>query len=86
MVHITSYIIPSGDIIISQGDDGDNFYLVDEGAVDVFIGNIGSIEDAKCVKTCEKGDSFGELAIMYNAPRAVSRAVLVYVYCMLVVS
>ena len=63
------------DIIINQGDDGDNFYLVDEGAVDVFITTIGSNEDAKLVKTCEKGDSFGELAIMYNAPRAVSRAV-----------
>jgi cAMP-dependent protein kinase regulator len=63
-----------GDIIINQGDDGDNFYIIDNGSVDVLIKTIGSDEDAKLVKTCVAGDSFGELAIMYNAPRAVSDA------------
>lgn len=60
------------DIIINQGDDGDNFYIIDTGSVEVFIKTVGSEEDAKLVKTCEAGDSFGELAIMYNAPRAAS--------------
>jgi cAMP-dependent protein kinase regulator len=63
-----------GDIIINQGDDGDNFYIIDNGSVDVLIKTIGSDEEAKLVKTCVAGDSFGELAIMYNAPRAVSDA------------
>eukprot|EP00804_Cyclotella_cryptica_P000088 CCRYP_013726-RA/>CCRYP_013726-RA protein AED:0.42 eAED:0.42 QI:94/1/0.4/1/0.75/0.6/5/0/398 len=61
-----------GDIIINQGDDGDNFYIIDAGSVDVFIKTIGSDDDANMVKTCMAGDSFGELAIMYNAPRAAS--------------
>lgn len=60
------------DIIINQGDDGDNFYTIDTGTVEVFIKTLGSDEEAKLVKTCEAGDSFGELAIMYNAPRAAS--------------
>lgn len=61
------------DIIINQGDDGDNFYIIDSGSVNVFIKTLGgSDEEAKLVKTCVAGDSFGELAIMYNAPRAVS--------------
>lgn len=59
-----------GDIIISQGDDGDNFYIVDSGSVEVFI-DVGDACEKK-VKTCAAGESFGELAIMYNAPRAAS--------------
>jgi cAMP-dependent protein kinase regulator len=61
-----------GDIIINQGDDGDNFYIIDTGSVEVFIKTVGSEEEAKLVKTCKAGDSFGELAIMYNSPRAAS--------------
>lgn len=60
-----------GDVIISQGDDGDNFYVVDSGAVEVFITSKDTGE-RNLVKTCEAGDSFGELAILYNAPRAAS--------------
>lgn len=63
-----------GDIIINQGDTGDNFYILERGSVEVFIKTIGTDEAAKLVKTCEAGDSFGELAIMYNAPRAVSQS------------
>ncbi|KAL9187954.1 hypothetical protein ACHAXT_006332 [Thalassiosira profunda] len=59
-----------GDVIIAQGDDGDNFYILDQGTVEVFIES--SDGEKKLVKTCEAGDSFGELAIMYNAPRAAS--------------
>lgn len=60
-----------GDVIIRQGDDGDNFYVVDSGVVEVFIDS-GDNGERNLVKTCEAGDAFGELAIMYNAPRAAS--------------
>ena len=59
-----------GDVIIQQGDTGDNFYIIDIGIVEVFIDS--SDGERNLVKTCEAGDSFGELAIMYNAPRAAS--------------
>ncbi|KAK1749254.1 putative cAMP-dependent protein kinase regulatory subunit [Skeletonema marinoi] len=59
-----------GDVIIRQGDeDGDKFYCIDSGVVDIFI-NDG--EERKLVKTCQAGDSFGELALLYGAPRAAS--------------
>lgn len=61
---------PSGDYIIKQGDDGDNFYVVDSGSMDVFK-KVGDAPEKK-VWNYEAGDSFGELAIMYNAPRAAS--------------
>lgn len=60
-----------GDVIINQGDDGDNFYCVDNGIVDIFIDSPKTGERS-LVRTCQNGDAFGELAIMYNAPRAAS--------------
>mmetsp|Transcript_31299 Transcript_31299/g.38086 ORF Transcript_31299/g.38086 Transcript_31299/m.38086 type:complete len:412 (+) Transcript_31299:70-1305(+) len=62
------------DVIIKQGDDGDNFYILDDGAVDVFIGcdDNNSSQFGRLVKSYGVGDSFGELAIMYNAPRAAT--------------
>jgi len=58
------------DVIIKQGDAGDNFYIVEEGNVDVFIEVEG--QPSKHVANYSVGDSFGELAIMYNSPRAAT--------------
>ena len=57
------------EVIIKQGDDGDNFYVIESGCIDVFI---ESKEGSKLVNSYSNGDSFGELAIMYNAPRAAT--------------
>lgn len=59
-----------GEDIIVQGDIGDIFYLLEEGDVDVYVSKGGG-PDTK-VHTYEPGNSFGELAIMYNAPRAAT--------------
>ena len=58
-----------GKAIIEQGAEGDNFYVVFEGECEVFVSKGG---DEKMVLACGKGDSFGELALMYNAPRAAT--------------
>jgi cAMP-dependent protein kinase regulator len=58
-------------VIIKQGDDGDNFYIIESGSVDVYI-NRSDEEPSKLVNSYSDGDSFGELAIMYNAPRAAT--------------
>ena len=60
----------AGDTIIQQGDIGDVFYLLETGNVDVYVKK-GDAEEAK-VHTYKPGDGFGELAIMYNAPRAAT--------------
>lgn len=57
------------DVIIKQGDDGDNFYVIESGNVNVYI---ESSDGSKLVNSYSNGDSFGELAIMYNAPRAAT--------------
>lgn len=62
--------VKSGVKIIQQGESGDTFYLLEDGSVDVFVTK--KDEEAKHVHSYKAGDSFGELAVMYNAPRAAT--------------
>lgn len=58
-------VIPAGGTIIKQGDEGDNFYVIDQGEVEIFVHEtyVGSIGE---------GSSFGELALIYGTPRAAT--------------
>lgn len=60
-----------GEEIIRQGDIGDVFYLLESGTVDVFVKKPSQPEETK-VHTYRDGDAFGQLALMYNAPRAAT--------------
>ena len=61
------------DVIIKQGDEGDNFYLIEEGSCEVFVTKaVGEPEIKVMTCTPEDHNSFGELALMYNAPRAAT--------------
>ena len=58
--------------MIQQGDAGDNFYLVESGELDCFKRfNPDDTEDT-FLKTYVAGEAFGELALLYNAPRAAT--------------
>ena len=61
----------AGDMVIKQDDDGDVLYVVDSGELDCSKRFEEGGED-KFLKTYSKGDAFGELALLYNAPRAAS--------------
>lgn len=58
-----------GETIITQGADGDNFYVVESGLFGVLV-DTGS--GAKKVMTYDNKGSFGELALLYNMPRAAT--------------
>ena len=55
--------------LIKQGDAGINFYIVESGNFDIFVQD----EQNKQNKVAKgPGTNFGELALMYNAPRAAT--------------
>eukprot|EP00521_Asterionellopsis_glacialis_P013520 CAMPEP_0195292310 /NCGR_PEP_ID=MMETSP0707-20130614/8996_1 /TAXON_ID=33640 /ORGANISM="Asterionellopsis glacialis, Strain CCMP134" /LENGTH=422 /DNA_ID=CAMNT_0040352735 /DNA_START=550 /DNA_END=1814 /DNA_ORIENTATION=+ len=57
--------VSEGHVIINQGENGDYFYVVEEGQVSFSV-------DGNNVGSCTKGASFGELALLYNSPRAAT--------------
>lgn len=59
----------AGQTVIQQGDDGKELFVVDSGHLKCYK-NISGVE--KMVKEYGPGDSFGELALFYNAPRAAT--------------
>ena len=61
----------AGQNVITQGEEGDVLYLVDSGELDcekVFKKG----DPPTYLKTYKVGESFGELALLYNAPRAAT--------------
>ncbi|KAL7543447.1 hypothetical protein ACHAWF_007405 [Thalassiosira exigua] len=58
-------MVKKGTHVIEEGGVGDYFYVVGSGDVAFLIGG-------KEVGTAGKGASFGELALLYNAPRAAT--------------
>lgn len=63
--------------VIQQGDVGDYFYVVESGSFDIYVNPSGKLEAGpdglgNKVGTVGTGGSFGELALMYNAPRAAT--------------
>lgn len=60
-----------GEIIIKEGDDGDNFYLVEAGQL-LCTKVLNEGEAPTKLKEYVPGESFGELALLYNAPRAAT--------------
>mmetsp|Transcript_94203 Transcript_94203/g.237527 ORF Transcript_94203/g.237527 Transcript_94203/m.237527 type:complete len:333 (+) Transcript_94203:94-1092(+) len=56
--------------VINQGDSGDFLFVIESGDFDCIIKMPDGTE--KVVKTCSPGDVFGELALLYNCPRAAT--------------
>lgn len=76
----------AGETVFKQGDTGDNFYIIKSGELERHIhhpkiGRNGNgkngmdreeDDSASLSKTLKEGQSFGELSLMYNAPRAAT--------------
>ncbi|KFP44561.1 cAMP-dependent protein kinase type I-alpha regulatory subunit, partial [Chlamydotis macqueenii] len=62
-------VIQQGNCVLfffsSLGDEGDNFYVVDQGEMDVYVNN-------EWATSVGEGGSFGELALIYGTPRAAT--------------
>ena len=55
----------AGDEVITQGERGDSFYLIEEGEVEVF-------EDGNFRRNEGPGESFGEIALLHDVPRTAT--------------
>ena len=65
--------VKKGDVVIRQGDQGDWFYVVDEGEYVVTLEQSG--KDVEILRYTTQGGAnpcFGELALMYSKPRAAT--------------
>jgi cGMP-dependent protein kinase 1 len=60
-----NYFAAEGDTIITEGEKGDVFYILERGTCEVMI-------QGKVVQRLEDGSYFGDLALMYNCPRKAS--------------
>ncbi|ETO34808.1 hypothetical protein RFI_02281 [Reticulomyxa filosa] len=61
--------VKKGYQLITQGEAGDNFYVVESGVFDVYVMKNG-VEKLVATRTAQ--ESFGELALMYNSPRSAT--------------
>lgn len=59
-----------GKVVVKQGDMGDHFYIVGAGEFEATLEQKGGA----VVASYKAGDSFGELALLYNSPRAATVA------------
>ncbi|XP_041110763.1 cAMP-dependent protein kinase type II-beta regulatory subunit-like isoform X1 [Polyodon spathula] len=62
-------LVSPGEHVIDQDDDGDNFYVIERGTYDISV-KVDGIDC--CIGTYNNRGSFGELALMYNTPRAAT--------------
>lgn len=61
----------AGEVVIKEGDEGDSLYVVGDGTLTctkVFKGQT----QPTTLKKYQPGEAFGELALLYNAPRAAT--------------
>merc|ERR1719482_2134927 len=66
---VKEVVVESGTRIIQQGDNGDFMFICETGKLECYVAKDG---EEKMVKAVEPGDAFGELALLYNCPRAAS--------------
>ena len=63
--------VSTGTNVITEGESGNELYVVEEGELDCFK-KFSDSEQPKYLKTYVPGEAFGELALLYNAPRAAT--------------
>src|SRR5260370_42352047 len=61
---------PAGEAIFREKDEGDSFYIINHGKVNVL--RQGSGREPKILSTLAPGDFFGETALLYGRRRSAT--------------
>ena len=61
----------ANEMVINQGDDGNELFIVSSGLLKCYK-QFKDKPEPTFLKNYEHGEVFGELALLYNAPRAAS--------------
>jgi cAMP-dependent protein kinase regulator len=64
-------VVQPGDYVIRQGEDGNELFVVESGVLKCYKRFKGE-ENDRYLKDYGAGEAFGELALLYNAPRAAT--------------
>lgn len=62
----------AGETVITEGEPGSVLYVCETGQLDCSKKLTPGSDAETYLKTYEPGDAFGELALLYNAPRAAT--------------
>ncbi|XP_014261060.1 cAMP-dependent protein kinase type II regulatory subunit-like [Cimex lectularius] len=65
--------VKCGDWVFKQGDEGDSFYVIQDGIFEMSKEELGK---SKVLQRLENKGHFGEIALLYNMPRTCSVAAL----------
>jgi CRP-like cAMP-binding protein len=57
--------LEAGEVLIQQGDPGDNYYAVADGTVEIS-------RDGVAIRTCTRGSGVGEIALLRSVPRTAT--------------
>ncbi len=57
--------VQTNEYVFKQGDKASSFFIVEQGSLNVIV-------NEKMVRELKSGDGFGELALLYSAPRSAS--------------
>ena len=68
--HLKHAHFQKGDVILREGEIGDRFYIIESGEVEIIHQEPGQPEQRLALRST--GDSFGELALLKDAPRAAT--------------
>jgi cAMP-dependent protein kinase regulator len=57
--------VPKGSVVIREGDEGDHFYVMERGGIDVYERDVYK-------SSLYSGVAFGEIALLYSCPRTAT--------------
>jgi CRP-like cAMP-binding protein len=69
--HLEEVSFEKDAVIIKEGDEGDGFYIIEDGLVNV-LANLPDEEENIKLSRLKKGDYFGEMSLITGAPRSAT--------------